>query len=337
MCVLQRGRAAAGVWEAGCGACICAPPASQPTPHPSPHTPARLVAVLERRAFVYDLESLALLGTLDTPPNPLGLAGLTQCHSPACLLALPAEGSGAVRVYDAAARVGAGAGSAGSGIDVLCELQAHKAAVVSGLVAGGWGLFQRVRVRSCLPARQPASCQLLPTPLPACLQTVMAFDDEGTLLATASKKGTVVRVHAVRRSEEHALEFRRGSMPATITALAFSPPAVTPRLLCCASDHGTIHIFALQGHGRWAVEAPGVGSRQRSPLTTPRPLTLNCMPIPVTSTGPAFVQASSGCGCGVSAAGGHAGRAGAAAAAGHGAAAGQGPHRIHLCGAAGGG
>lgn len=111
--------------------------------------------MLERRAFVYDLESLALLGTLDTPPNPLGLAGLTQCHSPACLLALPAEGSGAVRVYDAAARVGAGAGSAGSGIDVLCELQAHKAAVVSGLVAGGWGPVPAGASEE-LPARPPA-------------------------------------------------------------------------------------------------------------------------------------------------------------------------------------
>lgn len=30
------------------------------------------------------------------------------------------------------------------------------------------------------------------------LQTVMAWDEEGALLATASKKGTVVRVHAVR-------------------------------------------------------------------------------------------------------------------------------------------
>ena len=120
----------------------------------------------------------------------------------------------------------------------------------------------------------------------------MAWDDEGSLLATASKKGTVVRVHAVsapcgalhavvprwaaagpaagaveqhtarpwraapaaalqvRRSEERALEFRRGSTPAAITCLAFSPPGVVPRLLCCTSDHGTAHIFRLDSLGR---------------------------------------------------------------------------------------
>lgn len=83
----------------------------------------RLVAVLERRALVYDLESLHLLGTLDTPANPHGLASLTACCTPADLLALPA-GGGALRVYD----MGAGGGI---GVDVLCELEAHKAPLVS--------------------------------------------------------------------------------------------------------------------------------------------------------------------------------------------------------------
>jgi len=30
----------------------------------------RIAAILERRAFLYNLETLELLGTLDTPPNP---------------------------------------------------------------------------------------------------------------------------------------------------------------------------------------------------------------------------------------------------------------------------
>lgn len=53
------------------------------------------------------------------------------------------------------------------------------------------------------------------------------------------------------RHEGKPLEFRRGSTPATITCLAFSPPALTPRLLAAASDHGTVHIFGLQGPSRW--------------------------------------------------------------------------------------
>lgn len=68
-----------------------------------------------------------------------GLAALTACHAPACLLALPAEG-GAVRVYDVARGSGGGAGGAGGGgVDVLCELEAHKTPVVSGACRGRRG------------------------------------------------------------------------------------------------------------------------------------------------------------------------------------------------------
>ena len=85
------------------------------------------MAVLEQRVLVYDLDSLQLLGTVDTPPNPHGLAALTTCCTPACLLALPA-GAGAVRVYD----VGRGS------VDVLCQMTVHKSPVVSG-IQGIWG------------------------------------------------------------------------------------------------------------------------------------------------------------------------------------------------------
>ena len=78
--------------------------------------------------FVYDLASLQLLGTVDKPRNPRGLAALTSCTDPACLLALPAEG-GAVRVYD----VGRGS------VDALCQLTAHKSPVVSSGWGGGGG------------------------------------------------------------------------------------------------------------------------------------------------------------------------------------------------------
>ncbi len=120
----------------------------------------RLVAVLERRAFVYDLESLQLLGTLDTPANPRGLAALTTCSEPCCLLALPALG-GTVRVYDAAKS---------SSVDVLCELEAHKSLVVSG-----GGLSQ------CLAAQGGQACawHTLNGTLRYRLQSVMAWDDDG--------------------------------------------------------------------------------------------------------------------------------------------------------------
>ncbi len=37
--------------------------------------------------------------------------------------------------------------------------------------------------------------------------------------------------------------FRRGSVPATIHTLAWSPPNVQPPLLAVSSSRGSVHIF----------------------------------------------------------------------------------------------
>jgi WD40 repeat protein len=61
----------------------------------------------------------------------------------------------------------------------------------------------------------------------------------GSLLATASHKGTVIRVWDVATSL-NVYEFRRGVERAQITCLAFS---WDDQWLSCASDKGTTHIF----------------------------------------------------------------------------------------------
>jgi WD repeat-containing protein 45 len=72
----------------------------------------------------------------------------------------------------------------------------------------------------------------------------LAFNLDGTLLATASKKGTLIRVFdAVTGSLVH--EFRRGADRAEIWSIAFSKDSSK---LCMGSDKGTIHIFKLSVH-----------------------------------------------------------------------------------------
>lgn len=76
---------------------------------------------------------------------------------------------------------------------------------------------------------------------------------DGQMLATASSRGTIVRVHAVPRGGRLA-SFRRGSRPTSLRSLAWlSPPATTDRptvvgdapiILAAASDSNTVHIFA---------------------------------------------------------------------------------------------
>lgn len=69
----------------------------------------------------------------------------------------------------------------------------------------------------------------------------MAVNHDGSLLATASVKGTLVRLwDSAQKSLK--IELRRGSDAATIYCLNFSNNS---EFLCCSSDKGTIHIYAL--------------------------------------------------------------------------------------------
>jgi len=73
----------------------------------------------------------------------------------------------------------------------------------------------------------------------------LAFSDDGTKLATASVKGTVVRVFQTTGTNAGArlFEFRRGiSRNATIHGLCFSLDA---SFLLCSSNTSTVHVFKL--------------------------------------------------------------------------------------------
>lgn len=52
-----------------------------------------------------------------------------------------------------------------------------------------------------------------------------------------------------------AYSFRRGTYPAAVHCLAFSPEGYEPPLLAAASGHGTIHLFRLEEPHRSAAAA----------------------------------------------------------------------------------
>ena len=69
----------------------------------------------------------------------------------------------------------------------------------------------------------------------------LALSLDGALLATASEKGTLVRVYDA--AEATLLrEFRRGADRATIYSITFS---ATNEYLACSSDKGTVHVWAM--------------------------------------------------------------------------------------------
>jgi hypothetical protein len=101
-----------------------------------------------------------------------------------------------------------------------------------------------------LPAQSVGQVALIPLPsgskrvLRAHNSTLrcIGLSPSGTLLATASEQGTLIRVFDTKTLDQIA-EFRRGVEKATIFGLAFSDGE---RWLACTSDKGTVHIFDLR-------------------------------------------------------------------------------------------
>lgn len=70
----------------------------------------------------------------------------------------------------------------------------------------------------------------------------LAVNQQGTQVATASEKGTLIRVFDTQ-TRNLLVELRRGADPATLYCINFSPDSA---FLCVSSDKGTVHIFALK-------------------------------------------------------------------------------------------
>eukprot|EP01064_Diplonema_japonicum_P013842 TRINITY_DN21384_c0_g1_i1.p1 TRINITY_DN21384_c0_g1~~TRINITY_DN21384_c0_g1_i1.p1 ORF type:complete len:347 (+),score=27.04 TRINITY_DN21384_c0_g1_i1:149-1042(+) len=101
------------------------------------------------------------------------------------------------------------------------------------------------------------------------LLAALTISNCGTKLATASQKGTVIRVFSISpqgKSEAPLLyALRRGSSPATVYSLSFN---VTASLLVCTSNKSTIHIWRCDSasvDGSTGADGPGtVGDTMRN-------------------------------------------------------------------------
>lgn len=71
----------------------------------------------------------------------------------------------------------------------------------------------------------------------------VALNTDGTLLATASDKGTIIRVFSVPGAQK-LYQFRRGTYPSRIFSMSFN---LVSSLLCISSATETVHIFRLGG------------------------------------------------------------------------------------------
>mmetsp|Transcript_1049 Transcript_1049/g.4136 ORF Transcript_1049/g.4136 Transcript_1049/m.4136 type:complete len:508 (+) Transcript_1049:345-1868(+) len=208
----------------------------------------RLVVVLERKVHLHELNTLEVMHTIDTAHNPRGMCALSPSSEHNYLVVPAASTAGSLLVFDC------------NNLHVLCEINAHQNPVVAIAICRsllparprctGW---EAVLGRSTPdPPPRPASPPRPPTS-PArpgadgraprgARPTPTAFD--GTLLASASQNGTLIRVHSLP-SASKTFTFRRGVSPAHVYSLAFGPAGCSPPLLAASSDKGTIHVFRL--------------------------------------------------------------------------------------------
>ncbi|UZJ57287.1 hypothetical protein CBS101457_006607 [Exobasidium rhododendri] len=191
----------------------------------------RLIVILEEEIYIYDISNMKLLHTIETSPNPQAICALSPSSDP-CYLAYPSPVPSANSPFSSNS-------SQSSPGDVL----------IFDLLS--------LSVTNIIQAHK--------TPI-----STLALNSTGSLLATASDKGTVIRVFSVPGAQK-LHQFRRGTYNAKIYSIAFN---AVSSLLAVSSDTETVHIFKFNstgGAGGSSNYAGGKGARIATPNNTGSP------------------------------------------------------------------
>ncbi|KIM78177.1 hypothetical protein PILCRDRAFT_75801 [Piloderma croceum F 1598] len=170
-----------------------------------------LVIVLETEIYIYDISNMRLLHVIETTPNPEAICALSPSADNSYLAYPSPVPSPTTPLANQTASAPPSASSAQqqSG-DVL--LFSTRSLTVSNVIQAH---------------KAPIS--------------FLSINSTGTLLATASEKGTVIRVWSIPGAEK-LYQFRRGTREARIYSMNFN---VVSTLLAVSSAHDTVHIFKL--------------------------------------------------------------------------------------------
>ncbi|KAG5985122.1 autophagy protein [Claviceps digitariae] len=170
----------------------------------------RLAVVLEEEIYLYDISNMSLLYIISTSPNPSAICALSP-SSENCFIAYPLPKP---REEPDNRR------------PIHAPPQSNYVAPTSGEVL----VFDTLSLKAVnvIEAhRSPLSC--------------ICLNNDGSLLATASETGTIIRVFSVPRGQK-MYQFRRGTYPSTIYSMSFN---LSSTLLCVSSTSDTVHIFRL--------------------------------------------------------------------------------------------
>ncbi|KAF9930017.1 autophagy protein [Modicella reniformis] len=165
----------------------------------------RLIVVLEDQIYVYDISNMKLLHTIETSPNPHAICALSP-SADNCFLAYPSPTPSLTSPFSNNGRDD----PHGPSGDVL---------IFNALT---------LQVVNIVQAHKTSVSNI-------------SINSEGTMLATASDKGTVIRIWSIPDARR-LYQFRRGTQSARIHSISFN---LVSTLLCVSSETDTVHIFKL--------------------------------------------------------------------------------------------
>ncbi|KAF8156581.1 WD40 repeat-like protein [Crassisporium funariophilum] len=178
-----------------------------------------LVIVLEMEIYIYDISNMRLLHVIETTPNPEAICALSP-SADSSYLAYPSP------VPSPTSPLATPNTSASSPSSATAPAASSSSQTQSGDVL----LFstRTLTVANVIQAHK--------APL-----SFLSINSTGSLLATSSDKGTVIRVWGIP-SAEKLYQFRRGTREARIYSMNFN---LVSTLLAVSSAHDTVHIFKL--------------------------------------------------------------------------------------------
>lgn len=195
----------------------------------------RLAVILEEEIYLYDIANMSLLYTITTSPNPSPICALSP-SSENCYIAYPLPKPRE---------------------DTADRRPAHAPPLSTYVppTSGEVLIFDTLTLKAVNVVeahKSPLSC--------------IALNSEGTLLATASETGTIIRVFSVPRGQK-LYQFRRGTYPSTIYSMSFN---LSSTLLCVSSTSDTVHIFRLGGPGPSSGANTATNPGATEPPSSPR-------------------------------------------------------------------
>ncbi|KAJ2443025.1 Phosphatidylinositol 3,5-bisphosphate-binding protein, partial [Coemansia sp. RSA 2424] len=228
----------------------------------------RIVVVLRNKCIVCSLEAKPRhLHAFETADNDRGAMAISG-GSDSGILVFPGRQKGHIQIVDLHSCINLPGSQ-----DAASPVAAHSLAAPQQAGAG----VQRTRSRSkgsfsTEPNGAPASPPLATTVHPTNINIIaahatslsaLAVSADGAMVASASEKGTLIRIFDTM-SGRLLHELRRGVDRADIYSIAFSPDATR---LCVSSDKGTVHIFNLEAKQAVAQQsAAAAGGNRQSNL-----------------------------------------------------------------------